>query len=289
MLKEIVTIYIGDSYINLNRKEDLVGRINKEKYKIFLYKREIRGKRKLRHPKIRYLFYRLCCEVKEGINELPSKLLTLVKFAFAIILVGLVFCITYPLISGSEIEEFIINLSWEFVKSEIAINPWNIGWFLIYFALLGFISAIAFWGIPKFLDAVLEWGMGRKNDLTEEEIEDDFEEFETGVDLFFFFDSCNSGGIIDSLDDMLNEDYIYVATTCTADGLGYDYPLKSNGRWTYFFLEYSWINQHGGLETVSMETVFSDGYDEYLSVFPYLADEDKPQEHDGDGSLPFYL
>ncbi|NHK32824.1 MAG: hypothetical protein FK730_15850 [Asgard group archaeon] len=123
----------------------------------------------------------------------------------------------------------------------------------------------------------------------ETEIEDDFEDFETGVDLFFFFDSCNSGGIISSLNDMPNEDYIYVATTCTEDGFGYDYPAQSNGRWTYFFLEYSWIDQHDGLTTASMETVFSDGYDEYLDVFPNLDDDDKPQEYDGDGSLSFYL
>ena len=123
----------------------------------------------------------------------------------------------------------------------------------------------------------------------ETEIEDDFEEFETGVDLFFFFDSCNSGGIIDSLDDMPNEDYIYVATTCTEDGDGYDYDAESNGRWTYFFLEHSWINQHGGLTTVSMETVFSDGYYMYNYIFPDLDDEDKPQKHDGDGSSSFYL
>lgn len=150
-----------------------MGRINKEKYKIFLIKREIRGKKKLRHPKTWYLLYRLGCEIKESINELPSKFWTLIRFAIAITFVGFVFCLAFPLISGSNFEEFILNLSWEFVKSEIVINPWNVGWFFLYFALLGFVFAIAFWGIPKFLDVVLEWGMGGKNDMTEEKIEEE--------------------------------------------------------------------------------------------------------------------
>ncbi|MBK5115254.1 MAG: carboxypeptidase regulatory-like domain-containing protein [Candidatus Heimdallarchaeota archaeon] len=117
----------------------------------------------------------------------------------------------------------------------------------------------------------------------ETEIEDDFEDFDSGVDIFFFFDSCNSGGIISSLDDMPNEDYIYVATTCTKDGYGYDSPTHSNGLWTYYFLEYSWIDNYSGSRSTSMETVF----DYALSNYP-LGGDDTPQEHDGSASS-FYL
>ncbi len=118
----------------------------------------------------------------------------------------------------------------------------------------------------------------------ETEIEDDFEDFDSGVDIFFFFDSCNSGGIISSLDDMPNEDYIYVATTCNEDGYGYDSSTYSNGLWTYYFLEYAWINHYSGSRSYSMEIVF----DYALANYPYGGD-DTPQEYDGDGSSSFYL
>jgi len=119
----------------------------------------------------------------------------------------------------------------------------------------------------------------------ETEIKSDFDNFESGVNLFFFFDSCGSGGIIDSLDDMSNEDHIYIAATCTEDGYGYDgYPARPNGAWTYYFLEYSWIAHFGGTRSTSMESVFDYAH----TYYPY-GDADEPQEYDGNSGSSFYL
>jgi hypothetical protein len=98
---------------------------------------------------------------------------------------------------------------------------------------------------------------------------------------FIFLDHCNSGGM-DELMQNPNVNKIYMATTCTADGYGYDVPAYLNGAWTYFFLEYSLIGAFGG--TASLEATF----DYALAAYPYGGD-DTPQEFDGDTSTDFYL
>ena len=99
--------------------------------------------------------------------------------------------------------------------------------------------------------------------------------------VFVFLDHCNSGGMNEFMSNP-NADKIYMATTCTADGYGYDAPTYLNGAWTYFFLEYSLIGHYGG--TASLETAF----DYALANYPYGGD-DTPQEFDGNSALDFYL
>jgi hypothetical protein len=118
----------------------------------------------------------------------------------------------------------------------------------------------------------------------ETEIEDDFEEFDSGVNLFFFFDNCRSGGIIDSLDDMSNENDIYVAATCSYQGNGYPCEEKENGYWTLYFLEFTWIGNNSGLLTHSMEYLFGEALEDY----PY-GGNDEPEYYDGDLGSSFYL
>ncbi|MFW9993694.1 MAG: caspase domain-containing protein [Candidatus Odinarchaeota archaeon] len=108
-------------------------------------------------------------------------------------------------------------------------------------------------------------------------------EFETmfstaGMNVFIFLDHCNSGGMDEVMNSSAN---IYMATTCTADGYGYDVPAYNNGAWTYFFLEYSLIGHFGGY--ASMEEVF----DYATANYPYDRD-DTPQEFDSSID-PFYL
>ena len=99
--------------------------------------------------------------------------------------------------------------------------------------------------------------------------------------VFIFLDHCNSGGMNELMTNA-NADKVYMATTCTADGYGYDVPTYLNGAWTYFFLEYTLIGVYGG--TASLEAAFAYA----LSVYPYGGD-DTPMEFDGNIAVDFYL
>jgi hypothetical protein len=102
--------------------------------------------------------------------------------------------------------------------------------------------------------------------------------------IFVFLDHCFSGGFGPDLMGMSNKLHVYLTTTCTANGYGYDDPTYQNGEWTYYFLQYSWINHYGGTASTSMETVFTYAHSHY----PY-GGGDEPQQYDGDTANPFYL
>jgi hypothetical protein len=102
--------------------------------------------------------------------------------------------------------------------------------------------------------------------------------------IFVFLDHCFSGGFGDNLMGMPNKLHVYLTTTCTANGYGYDEPSYLNGAWTYFFLEYSWINHYGAAPHTSMETIFTYAHANY----PY-GGGDEPQQYDGDTANAFYL
>jgi len=116
------------------------------------------------------------------------------------------------------------------------------------------------------------------------EIADDFDDFDTGVNLFFFFDNCHSGGILDELETISNVADIYCAATCTAEGYGFDDDDYCNGLWTYYFLEFSWINHYGGSASYSMETIFNDASNNYTH-----SGINAPQDYDGNPETSFYL
>jgi hypothetical protein len=98
---------------------------------------------------------------------------------------------------------------------------------------------------------------------------------------FIFLDHCYAGGMNEV---MLNANAakVYLTTTCTDDGYGYDMTAYENGAWTYYFLEYTLIGQLGG--TASMEATF----DYASSVYPFDGG-DTPQEFDGNTAIDFYL
>jgi hypothetical protein len=108
--------------------------------------------------------------------------------------------------------------------------------------------------------------------------------FQAGVKIFIFIDHCYSGGMGPELMALSISQYIYCTTTCTQNGYGYDDPTHQNGAWTYYFLQYSWINHYGGSTSTSMETVFSYA----LSNYPYSGG-DTPQKFDGNTGSSFYL
>jgi hypothetical protein len=112
------------------------------------------------------------------------------------------------------------------------------------------------------------------------EIASDLSQFANGVKIFVFVDHCYSGGLGPEVMALSNNDYIYMTTTCTANGYGYDDSAHHNGAWTYYFLE-NYLVSHS---TSSMEAVF----DATAPGYPYTGG-DAPMEFDGLTSSSFYL
>ncbi|UJG44426.1 MAG: caspase family protein [Candidatus Heimdallarchaeum endolithica] len=102
--------------------------------------------------------------------------------------------------------------------------------------------------------------------------------------IFVFLDHCYSGGFGDNLMNMPNKAHVYLTTTCTENGYGYDDSTHHNGAWTYYFLDYSWQQHFGGAANVAMEDIF----DYALAAYPYSGG-DTPQEFDGNTGAYFYL
>jgi hypothetical protein len=112
------------------------------------------------------------------------------------------------------------------------------------------------------------------------ELKADFNLFVSGVKLFVFVDHCYSGGLGPEMLTISDKANLYMTTTCTANGYGYDDPDHSNGAWTYYFLE-NYLVSHS---TSSMEAVF----DAASPGYPYTGG-DVPMEFDGNTSAAFYL
>ncbi|MHA1676212.1 MAG: hypothetical protein ACTSU6_03450 [Candidatus Njordarchaeales archaeon] len=100
--------------------------------------------------------------------------------------------------------------------------------------------------------------------------------------IFVFLSHCYSGGFGDDLMNLHNSKDIYLTTTCTADGKGYEEGLHQNSLWTYYFLEYSWQGHYDSDPQISMEAVFDYAHDHY----PF-GGNDEPQEYDGNTSESF--
>jgi hypothetical protein len=112
------------------------------------------------------------------------------------------------------------------------------------------------------------------------ELKADFNLFVTGVKTFVFVDHCYSGGLGPEMLTITAKATLYMTTTCTANGYGYDDSAHSNGAWTYYFLE----NYLVGHSTSSMEAVF----DAASPGYPYTGG-DAPMEFDGATGTAFYL
>jgi len=98
-----------------------------------------------------------------------------------------------------------------------------------------------------------------------------------------FIDHCYSGGIGPEVMALSNANHIYMTTTCTEDGYGYDDSQHSNGAWTYYFLAYAWQSHFGGGANVAFEDIF----DYAAAAYPHSGG-DMCQEFDG-YSGNFYL
>jgi hypothetical protein len=112
------------------------------------------------------------------------------------------------------------------------------------------------------------------------ELKADFNLFVSGVKMFVFVDHCYSGGPGPEMLQVTNAANLYMTTTCTANGYGYDDSAHSNGAWTYYFLE-NYLVSHS---TSSMEAVF----DAATPGYPYTGG-DAPMEFDGNTGSAYYL
>jgi len=98
-------------------------------------------------------------------------------------------------------------------------------------------------------------------------------------DVFIFLDHCYAGGM-DEVMSNANAINIYLTTTCTDTGYGYDVPAYANGAWTYWFLEAGLVGQ--GFTTMEDCFVWS------LANYPY-GGASTPQEFDGNPTAYFTL
>jgi len=106
--------------------------------------------------------------------------------------------------------------------------------------------------------------------------------------IFILLDSCYSGGFGSELMSIDNSIHVYLTTTCTENGLGYEDPELQNSCWIYYFLDYSWQDEYESDVYASMEDVFDYAHDNY----DYIGKDEKldePQEFDGNPGVSFYL
>ncbi|MDF1540955.1 MAG: caspase family protein, partial [Candidatus Thorarchaeota archaeon] len=102
--------------------------------------------------------------------------------------------------------------------------------------------------------------------------------------IFIFLDHCYSGGFIPEMQALSNHANIYITTTCTDDGYGYDDPSHNNGAWTYYFLDYGLKNHYGSNPNTLMEDCFAYA----LAAYPH-GGGDTPQQYDGNTASGFKL
>jgi hypothetical protein len=112
------------------------------------------------------------------------------------------------------------------------------------------------------------------------ELKADFNLFVSGVKIFVFVDHCYSGGLGPEMLTISDKANLYMTTTCTANGYGYDDSAHSNGAWTYYFLE-NYLVSHS---TASMESVFT----AVTPGYPYTGG-DAPMQFDGNTASAYYL
>lgn len=118
-----------------------------------------------------------------------------------------------------------------------------------------------------------------ENRIKDTELANWFEDFDS-EHMFFFFDSCFSGGM-----DEVAGSGRYVTQTCAPSESGYGVDAYENGLWTYWFLEWG-LNKEGYTD---METCFENAYP--IAVLNAILGgvEMHPEQEDGDPDSSFKL
>jgi hypothetical protein len=105
-------------------------------------------------------------------------------------------------------------------------------------------------------------------DITNNQLGQAFTGFDTS-NIFFFFDSCNSGGL-----DSVAGSGRYVSQTCGQFEYGLESYKYQHGLWTYWFLEYS-VRDRGRNE---MTSAYSLAYNYAVNDAASMGSEMHPEE-----------
>jgi len=125
---------------------------------------------------------------------------------------------------------------------------------------------------------------GQDGDLYDTELDDYVGAWSAGK-IFIFLDSCLSGGFIPEIEALGNYGFIFMTTTCTEAGEGYNNPELGNSEWTYYFLEFGLIDHFESSPLTAMEECF----DYAFQYYPHYVTSDYPQEADGYSAAGFTL
>jgi hypothetical protein len=102
--------------------------------------------------------------------------------------------------------------------------------------------------------------------------------------IFVFIDHCYSGGLGPEIMAMGNKAKVWMTTTCTANGYGYDEPGSSNGAWTNQFIHVTLQQHFGSSASTTMEAAFT-----YAASGYSHTGGDAPMQFDGNTSATFTL
>jgi len=102
--------------------------------------------------------------------------------------------------------------------------------------------------------------------------------------IFIFVDHCYSGGLGPEIMAMGNKAKVWMTTTCTANGYGYDEPSSSNGAWTNQFIHVTLQQHFGSSASTTMEAAFT-----YAASGYSHTGGDAPMQFDGNTSASFTI
>jgi hypothetical protein len=102
--------------------------------------------------------------------------------------------------------------------------------------------------------------------------------------IFIFIDHCYSGGLGPEIMAMGNKAKVWMTTTCTANGYGYDEPSSSNGAWTNQFIHITLQQHFGSVATTTMEAAFT-----YAASGYSHTGGDAPMQFDGNTASTFTI
>jgi hypothetical protein len=102
--------------------------------------------------------------------------------------------------------------------------------------------------------------------------------------IFIFIDHCYSGGLGPEIMAMGNKAKVWMTTTCTANGYGYDEPTSSNGAWTNQFVHVTLEQHFADSPSTTMEAAFT-----YAASGYSHTGGDAPMQFDGNTSASFTI
>jgi hypothetical protein len=102
--------------------------------------------------------------------------------------------------------------------------------------------------------------------------------------IFIFIDHCYSGGLGPEIMAMGNKAKVWMTTTCTANGYGYDEPSSSNGAWTNQFIHVTLQQHFGSSAATTMEAAFT-----YAASGYSHTGGDAPMQFDGNTASTFTI